>query len=318
MRNAKTLPSARHLRSWVSIVFFSFLLSVNSVADEVATDLPDKQEDGPVQAGTPSCDDSVNVEMRRRASFKSLEGLEPARQDAIRLALIDALQNVAGADIARSTQSSTTSTRSSLERETREHLVLRSGGRVVAWEMLSEDISDSASEGGVIDVVIRAEICVEADVERPLVIALEEPGSDLGTSAMQLRYKLADALGTYDTLSIVHDLPINAYHDIKIVFDHSVDVKTVDNSAKARILQEFGATDSLSDEALKFELITARATVMAVRFFDQETISETVTRRLRRSIGLQSDDDVRDLVMETFMIAGQEIGERLGEGELAY
>lgn len=318
MWNSMVFPSLQYRRAGISLAFCGLLLSVTSMGDEVSASPPVEQEGWPDQTVISSCDDSMDVEMRRRASFISSEQLEPARQDAIRLALIDALQNVAGADIARSSQTSTTTTRSSLERETREHLVLRSDGRVVAWEMLSEEISDSPSEGGVIDVVVRAEICLGANIDRPLVIALEEPGSDLGVSAIQLRYKLADEFGTYDSLSVVRDLPTNAYHDIKIMFDHSIDAKNVDNTAQARILQDLGASGTLSNEALKFELITANSTVIAVRFFDQETISETVTRRLRRPVGSHSDDDAIALVVEAFMIAGQAVGERLGQGALAY
>ncbi|MFC2993217.1 hypothetical protein [Halomonas tibetensis] len=318
MEKMKAWLSSQHRLACLSITFVGFLLSATSVADEAETGISAEQKNWPAQTNKPACDDSMAVEMQRRASFVTLQGLEPARQDAIRLALIDALQNVSGANIARSTQTSTTSTRSSLERETQEHLVLRSDGRVVAWEMLSEEISIDSDEDGFIDVVVRAEICTGADIDHPLVVALEEPGNGLGTEAPELRYKLADALGSYENLSIVPEVPINAYHDIKIVFDHSVDTQTVDNSAQARILQEFGASGALSDDALKYVLTTARATVMAVRFFDQETISETVTRRLRRPTGAQREDDAVALVVEAFLIAGHAVGERLGAGELEY
>jgi hypothetical protein len=236
----------------------------------------------------------------------------------VRGALVDALQTVAGAEIARSTQSATRSTLGSVERERHEHIVVRSGGRIAGWEILDERVEASAADERTVVVRLRVDVCLNPREERALVVALGDPEWLIEPGLDQLRLALAEELGRQPGLSPVEGSPGTVYHDVAISFAHSLEREKVDNRPQAAILSQFGAGESLAAEALAFDLVTVTATVIATRFVDKETVSETAVRRARLPAGAPSGSAMRDLALEAYLLAGRAAVKRLAAGELAY
>lgn len=265
------------------------------------------------------CPDPVSVEIQRRGEYVHGDDVSSVKQDLIRLGLVDALQQVAGAEIARSTQTATRSDFSSVERETREHMVLRSEGRVIGWRLLSENIeSDDMSESGTVMLLLDVEVCNEPRPDQPMVIAIAGVNGIEQHLADAFRSNLADTLSSYDSLIAVRDLPKDSYHDIRLRFKVNADIEKVDNTARAQVLEQFGASNRLGASSMIFDLITAQVTVMAVRFVDQETISESVERRRRVDDPDDAKRVVAEVILEALEIASAKIGERLDRGKLSY
>ena len=302
-----------------AIILAAALTAQPSVAEDA------NQADTQPQDGTNTledvhdCPDPVSVEIQRRGVYDHGNDVPSVRQDLIRLGLVDALQQVAGAEIARSTQTATRSDLSSVERETREHMVLRSEGRVIGWRLVSENIeSDDMSDGGTVMLLLDVEVCNEPRPDQPMVIAIAGVDGIERHLADAFRSNLADTLSSYDSLVAVRDLPNDSYHDIRLRFTIAADIEKVDNTGRAQLLEQFGASSRLGADSMIFDLIKAQVTVMAVRFVDQETISETVERRRR----VEKSDDARrvvdEVILEALEIASTRIGERLDRGQLSY
>jgi len=266
-----------------------------------------------------TCNATETVELQRTVRFSEPSERVYARRSAIRLAVVDALQQAAGADISRSSQTTTTSSRTAIERETREHLVVRSGGRVTGWEVTNEQIiTDTDDDGRLLRVTLRVDVCPSPDAVARLVVSIADPVPLASGISQEIRARLAEFYSYYDNLTVVRKRPQDTFHDVRIEFDHTVAIEDRDNSDKADTLKKFGGSDLLDDRALRFQLVTVTTTAKAVRFVDEVTSSQTVERRRRIPFDAPTEEAVQDLILEASMMAGRAVGEKLGAGDLDY
>lgn len=266
-----------------------------------------------------ACDTPEVVELRSEAFFSVPSDRETAREAAIRDGVVDALQRAAGAEIARGSQTATTSSLNSVERETRDHLVIRSGGRVLGWEVIDEaERTIGDMDGTNIVLSLRVEVCPSVDEPQPLVVAVAEPDDisvDLSTA---LRARLAERFEESDALAVVRDAPIDTYHDLRIELDHTVEVRNVDNSENAAILGRFQNPQMIDDGALRFQLVSVTVTLSAVRFVDRRTISETIERRRRVPLDASPTKAIAELLDEAVSLASAPLVDDLESGALDY
>jgi hypothetical protein len=265
------------------------------------------------------CSSSEKVDLNREATFSKPSNQEDAYDRAVRRGVIDALQQVGGAEIARSSQTATTTTRSSVDQERREHLVVRSGGRVTGWRILSEEVRlDENGVGGIVHLELRVSVCVDPETSPALVIAIGRVDIASQFVASEIRTRLAEVIATYGNFDVRGELPSKTYHDIRIQLEQSVEVEQIDNSDKAAILRNFGASEMLQEEALRFQLVTVTTTARAVRFVDEASILHTAERRRRIPLDASSASAIDDLLIETSALAAENVGERLESGALDY
>lgn len=266
-----------------------------------------------------ACDAPDIVELSSESHFSRPSERETARHEAIRYGVVDALQQAAGAEIARGTQTATTSSLTSVERETRDHLVIRSGGRVLGWEVIDEeDRTLDGMEGTAIVVRLHVEVCPSMAEPQPLVVAIGEPaGISAGLSAV-VRAHLAESFEASDALAVVRDVPMDTYHDLRIELAHAVKVRNVDLSENAAILGRFRDPEMIDEAALRYQLVSVTATVSAVRFVDRRTISETVERRRRVALDASPDSAIAELLVEAASLASATLIDDLDAGALDY
>lgn len=299
--------------AWLAVAVLLVAISLGPV--------PVRGEEAPTRGpqAPEGCASSEQVDLRREATFSNLSNQEDAHERAVRRAVIDALQQIGGADIARSSQTATTSTRSTVERERREHLVVRSGGRVTDWRILSEEVHhDENGVGGMVRLELRVSVCVDPAAPPALVIAIDRGEVASPSVASEIRVRLAEAIATYGNFDVRRELPSEIYHDIRVELDQSVEIREVDNSDKAAILQNFGASEMLDEAALRFQLVSVTTTARAVRFVDEASILQTVERRRRIPLDARPASTIDDLLLETSAMAAANVGERLGAGALDY
>jgi len=266
-----------------------------------------------------ACEASAVVELYSEFHFSHPSEREAARQAAIRHGVVDALQRAAGAEIARGTQTATTSSLTSVERETRDHLVIRSGGRVLGWEVIDEeDRAVEGMDGSTIFVGLRVEVCPAMDEPQPLVVAIGEPADISPDLSGVIRARLAERFEASDALVVVRDAPIDTYHDLRIELDHVAEVRNVDHSENLAILGRFRAPEMIDEGALRFQLVSVTATLSAVRFVDRRTISETVERRRRVGLDASPDNAIAELLVEAASLASTPLIDKLGSGALDY
>lgn len=266
-----------------------------------------------------ACDTPEVVELRSESFFSVPSDRETAREAAIRDGVVDALQRAAGAEIARGSQTATTSSLNSVERETRDHLVIRSGGRVLGWEVIDEaEHSTGGMDGANIILSLRVEVCPSLDKPQPLVVAIAEPDNVSVDFSTALRARLAERFEESDALAIVRDAPIDSYHDLRIELDHTVEVRNIDNSENAAILGRFQNPQMIGDGALRFQLVSVTATLSALRFVDLRTISETIERRRRVPLDASPEKAIAELLSEAAFLASGPLVDKLDSGALDY
>lgn len=263
------------------------------------------------------CAESRKVEARGSVGYADPGAQSAARQEAVRHALFEALQSAGGAEIARSAQTATRSTLSSIERETREHVVVRSDGRITGWTILDEQVEIEAGERTLM-LTLGVDLCFDAREAPPLVVALADPDWDRSPGIDTLRPSLLEQVGRHDRLTAATDRPGRAYHDIAIEFEHAIEREAVDRRPQADILAQFGGGRQIAPAALEYDLLIVRATVRAIRFVDRKTIFETAERRARLATGASMDSTARDLAIEAYSNATAETLARLASGELTY
>ena len=266
-----------------------------------------------------ACDAPELVELESEAFFSKPSERGLARQAAIRNGVVDALQRAAGADIARGAQTATTSSLSSVERETREHLVIRSGGRILGWEVIDEEVrAVEGMDGATIIVSLRIDVCPSMDEPAPLVLAIGEAIDLPAEVSSILRTRLAEAFSVSKALDVVRDVPRDSYHDLRVEIAHASDVREVDNTDNAAILSRFRNPEMLDESALRYQLVSVTVTLSAVRFVDRQTISQTVERRGRVPLGMPTDEAIGDLVLEAATLAAPPVFDELDAGALDY
>lgn len=253
------------------------------------------------------------------ASTESAAGIPAARQQALRYALIDGLQMAAGGQVARSMQMQTESSLEGINQTAREHVVVRSEGRVLGWEILSERAKRGAIEHARVDLHVRVYVCLDDQSKQPMVVAIASgPPYNNGYRADDLVKFIAPYINKQPNLAVVFQDPTKAYHDIRINFSYDTATELVDNTARANTLAQFGAGGMITQDALTYQLLRASATVIATRFIDEATVSETVERRKRLPIGDDTQVAMRELLFEAYYLAGKGLAARLGEGVLDY
>jgi hypothetical protein len=271
-----------------------------------------------MQVAQQICPETKAVDLRRQEIFRTVGEIEVARNAAIRMALLDALQMVTGAEIARGTQSTTRSTLSSVEQQTNEHLVVRGGGRILRWDVQEESIDANADGSGMLTITLNVTVCLGESAQLPMVIAFGHLENASSSVSRAVRERLIETFGEQANLEPVRDDPSNVYHDIRIILENNLTRETVDNTAQAAILQQFGAGLALAESSMQHEMLTMEATIIAVRFVDQRSISETALRRLRLPVGSTTEQREMNLAIEAFDLAAQALSSRLGAGELHY
>lgn len=266
-----------------------------------------------------ACDAPELVELESEAFFSRPSERGLARQAAIRNGVVDALQRAAGADIARGAQTATTSSLSSVERETREHLVIRSGGRVLGWEVVDEEVrAVEGMDGATVVVGLRIDVCPSMEKPAPLVLAIGDAIDLPAEVSSILRTLLAETFSVSEALDVVRDVPRDSYHDLRIEIDHSSEVREVDNTDRAAVLSRFRNPEMLDESALRYQLVSVTVSLSAVRFVDRQTISHTVERRSRLPLGMPTDEAIADLVLEAATLAALPIFDDLDGGALDY
>lgn len=266
-----------------------------------------------------ACDAPKLVEVHGESHFSEAFERGRAREAAIREGVVDALQRAAGAEVARGTQTATTSSLTSLERETRDHLVIRSGGRVLGWELIEEEEQNVQGMDGITIVVrLHVEVCPAMDEPPPLVVAIGEPAGISSDLSGIIRARLAESLEASDALAVVRDAPTDTYHDLRIEIDHAVEVRDVDHSENVAILGRFRNPEMIDEAALRFQLVSVTTTLSAVRFVDRRTISETVERRRRIAPDVATDHAIAELLGEGVSLASTLLIEELDSGALDY
>lgn len=265
------------------------------------------------------CDAPEVVDLYSESHYLRPSEREAARYAAIRNGVVDALQRAAGAEVARGTQTATTSSLTSVERETRDHLVIRSGGRVLGWDIIDEeDRTVESIDGTTITVRLQVEVCPAMGEPQSLVVAIGEPTGISPDLSSVIRARLAEGFEASDALAVVRDAPIDTYHDLRIELDHVVEVQNVDHSENVAILGRFQGTNMFDEGALRFQLVTVTATLSAVRFVDRRTISETVERRRRVALDASPDSAIAELLIETASLASAPLIDKLDSGALDY
>ncbi|ANB01765.1 hypothetical protein ECTOBSL9_0951 [Ectothiorhodospira sp. BSL-9] len=266
-----------------------------------------------------ACDAPEVVELSSESDFSDSSGREAARQAAIRNGVVDALQRAAGAEIARSAQTATTSSLTSLDRETRDHLVIRSGGRVLGWQVIDEeDRTLDGMEGTTIVVHLHVKVCPSMQEPQALVVAIGEPVGIPADLSGVIRARLAQMFEASDSLAVVREAPVDTYHDLRIELDHAVEVRNVDHSEKAAILGRFRDPEMIDEGALRFQLVSVTTTLSAVRFVDRRTISETIERRRRVALDVSPDNAIAELLVEGATLASTLLIDQLDAGALDY
>lgn len=265
-----------------------------------------------------ACDDPRSVEAFGSAGFVDANSRSVARQEAIRQALLEALQSAGGADIARSAQTATRSTLSSIERETHEHVVVRSDGRITGWTVVEEYIESGAEGERLIALTLGIDLCFDQRATRPLVVALADPTWETEPGLGALRLAILQRLGQHVRLTPSTDRPGSAYHDVAIKFDHIIEREAIDRRPQADILAQFGGGRELAPELLQFDIVVVRASVSASRFVDRKTFTETTERRARIAKGAAMEATARDLAFEAYLDAASAAIDRLQKGELDY
>ncbi len=259
------------------------------------------------------------VELSGEAFFAHPSERDHARQSAIRHGVVDALQRAAGAEIARGSQVATTSTLSSIERETSEHLVIRSGGRVMGWEVTGEEQREiEGMDSAALVVSLRVEVCPTMDRPAPLVLAIADIADLPPEPSSALRARLAETFAASEALQVVRDLPRDAYHDLRIELDYAAERREVDNTGNAAILSRFRDPALIDESALRYQLVTVSVTLSAVRFVDRRTISQTIERRGRLPIDAPADAMIAELVTEAALLAAAPVVDELDGGVLDY
>ena len=266
-----------------------------------------------------ACDAPEMVELYSESHFSKPAEREAARQAAIRQGVVDALQRAAGAEIARGAQTATTSSLTSIEREIRDHLVIRSGGRVLGWEVVAEeDRSVEGVPGTTVTVRLSVEVCPSTAGPQPLVVAIGEPIGVSAELAGVIRAQLAERFEASNALAVVRDVPLDSYHDLRIELDHAMSVQDVDNSENAAILGRFRDLAMIDERALRFQLVSVTATLSAVRFVDLRTISQTIERQRRIALDAPADEAVAELLVEAAFLASKPLIAELDSGALDY
>ena len=266
-----------------------------------------------------ACEAPDVVELSSESHFSRVSEREGARQTAIRHGVVDALQRAAGAEIARGTQTATTSSLTSVERETRDHLVIRSAGRVQGWNIIDEeDRAVEGMDGATIVIRLRVEVCPVIDKPQPLVVAIGEPAGISPDLSSVIRARLAERFEASDALVVVRDAPIDTYHDLRVELDHVVGVRNVDHSDNVAILGRFRDPEMIDEGALRFQLVSVTVTLSAVRFVDRRTISETLERRRRVALDGSPDNAIAELLVEAASLASMPLIDKLGSGALDY
>lgn len=273
---------------------------------------------GQLEEARQSCGLSDIAEITASASADNANELEAARQTAIRNALIDGLQMVAGGQVARSLQTQTESSLEGISQTAREHVVVRSEGRVLGWEVLSEIAGESEAGKVFVELRLRVHVCVDREGRQPMVVAVAMVPHDSEFRGAAVAASVADAIMVHPNFTVVIRDPTKAYHDIRISFDHEAVSEVVDNTGRANTLAQFGGGGMISQDALIYQLLTARATVRATRFLDELVVSETVERRKRLSLDEETQSAMLNLLVEAYSLAGERLAGRLGAGELDY
>lgn len=263
------------------------------------------------------CVEPRQVEAHGWAGYADPGAQSIARQEAVRQALFEALQSAGGAEIARSAQTATRSTLSSIERETQEHVVVRSDGRITGWTILDEEVEIESGERTLM-LTLGVDLCFDAREAQPLVVALADPDWDRSPGIEGLRPSLLEQVGRHERLTAATDRPGRAYHDIAIEFEHAIEREAVDRRPQADILAQFGGGRQIAPAALEYDLVIVRATVRAIRFVDRKTIAESAERRARLATGAAMGSTARDLAVAAFTDATAATLARLAAGELNY
>jgi len=272
-----------------------------------------------VSLSATACDAPKLVEVYSESHFSEAFERGRARQAAIREGVVDALQRAAGAEIARGAQTATTSSLTGIERETRDHLVIRSGGRVLGWELIDEEEQNvQGMDGTTIVVRLHVEVCPSMDEPQPLVVAIGEPVGISPDLSGIIRARLAESFEASDALAVVRDAPIDTYHDLRIEIDHAVEVRNVDHSENVAILGRFRNPEMIDEAALRFQLVSVTTTLSAVRFVDRRTISETVERRRRIASDASPENVITELLGEGVFLASELLMKELDSGALDY
>lgn len=213
---------------------------------------------------------------------------DDARQAAIRQALIQAVRQVSGIDVATSFRSVGTTTTRSIGIDAKRKMTTQSAGHVSEWHVVKEVVKGNGERTKHLQIVLSATICqgLSRDVEQ--IVAFAPVALPENIAVPGLRQIMSASFPLSDQFNITLESPKEAYYDILVsgrVITANVEV--VDNRQKIRTLQRFLPDDGVAEIPARVRRVTVRVMAKATRFTGGPTLVETVERT--ESIAPQAD-----------------------------
>lgn len=267
-------------------------------------------------ANQADCESVESVTINEKVSISQRLQISTIRDQAIRSALLRAIEMVAGVEVYSSSQESVESSLRSIDQSSAQRQVFRSLGRVLEWEQTAEIVKETLDGGVALEVTVNAKICRQSNAQLPVWVAIGEVHYPNAKIVPNLAAELIEEFGRSDVLRLSKGSPEDVFHDVAISAHITVTEELVDNTNKMKLLGQFMDNVPMDPAALRFRLLTSRVEIIATRFFDQHQILETLERKRRLDDPKNRLQEENRLVQETLNFASSAMRERLENGEL--
>jgi hypothetical protein len=263
------------------------------------------------QPGDKNCPAPATVSTSATEPLQAHPSYSEARAAAVRRALTEAVERVAGAEIATSFRSRTTASTTSVNSEAQQNLRTRSKGRVRSWtETHEETVDDSGIRS--VSVTVQAKVCPNGDTDQPAIVAFAfEPLADAGAGDAY-RQLMGSLFPASPRFTMTLEPPDDVYYDVLVsarVLEAGSTIQ--DNTGDIALLRRFLPAAALPQIPDHVQRVTVRVMTKAERLTGGADLVEVGTGARDIAPGMDPKPVIHDLVEEALVDAAKRLYGRL-------
>ena len=263
------------------------------------------------QQGDKNCPAPTTVSTTAAEPLQAHPSYAEARAAAVRRALTEAVERVAGTEIATSFRSHTTASTTSVDSEAQQNVRSRSKGRVRSWTVTHEETVDNSGTRSV-TVVVQAEICATGDTDQPTIVAFSfEPSAEVG-GGDAYRQLMGSLFPASPHFTMTLEPPDDVYYDVLVsarVLEAGSTIQ--DNSGEIALLRKFLPAAAVSQIPDQVQRVTVRVMASAERLAGDAELVEVGNGTRDISPGMDPKPVIHNLVEEALVDAAKRLYGRL-------
>ena len=263
------------------------------------------------QQGDKDCSAPASVSTSATEPLQAHPSYSEARAAAVRRALTEAVERVAGTEIATSFRSRTTASTTSVDNQAQQNVRTRSKGRVRSWTVTHEETVNNSGIRSV-TVAIQAEICANGDTDRPAIVAFAfEPSADVG-GGDAYRQLMGSLFPASPRFTMTLEPPDDVYYDVLVsarVLEAGSTIQ--DNTGDIALLRRFLPAAALPQIPDHVQRVTVRVMTKAEGFSGGADLVEVGTGARDIAPGMDPKPVIHKLVEEALVDAAKRLYGRL-------